>query len=270
LITTGHWRDAQNADLAREIEQATRQARRSPREQLELRKRFPKLDTPNVAFRNNQDLTFTETGVTWGFDSRRISQGMALADLDNDGDLDAVINCLNDGPLLLRNESVRPRIAVRLRGRPPNTRGVGARIRVVLPDLPVQSQEMICGGRYLSSDDFQRTFAAGSSSSRATIEVLWRDGARTVLTNAPVNHLYEIQEPPASTVSARLERPPPASPGNGPWFEEVSGRLGNGHCIGVATEPDQSCAAHRPGELREPDHERAGASRILGRHRRLE
>ena len=86
-------------------------------EQLRLRKRFLRLDTPNVAFRNRGDLTFEEVGATWGFDSRRISHGMALADLDNDGDLDVVINCLNDAPLLCRNDSPRPRISVRLRGR---------------------------------------------------------------------------------------------------------------------------------------------------------
>ena len=44
---------------------------------------------------------------------------MVLADLDNDGDLDVVVNCLNAPPLLYRNDTDRPRLAVRLKGNPP-------------------------------------------------------------------------------------------------------------------------------------------------------
>src|SRR5207244_8748614 len=118
--------------------------------------------------------------------------GTAFADLDNDGDLDVIINCLNDAPLLCRNESSRPRVAVRLRGVPPNTSGVGAKVRVLAPGLPPQSQEIICGGRYLSSDDFVRTFAAGNESNRVTIEVTWRNGRQSIITNAPANQVFEL------------------------------------------------------------------------------
>src|SRR5947207_7034930 len=122
---------------------------------------------------------------------------MAFADLDNDGDLDVIINCLNDAPLLYRNDAARPRVSVRLRGVPPNTRGVGAKVRVLAPGLPPQSQEIICGGRYLSSDDFVRTFAAGSATNRLTIDVTWRNGRQSLITNAPANHLFELDEPAA-------------------------------------------------------------------------
>ena len=224
LVTTGHWRDAQNADIAREIEEAKKQKPMPALEQLRLRKRFPRLDTPNVAFRNRGDLTFEEVGAAWGFDSRRISHGMALADLDNDGDLDVVINCLNDAPLLCRNDSPRPRISVRLRGRAPNTRGVGARVRVLAPGLPAQSQEIICGGRYLSSDDFVRTFAAGNETNRVTIEVTWRDGRQSIITNAPSNHVFELDES-AARFSPVTNQPPQITP----FFTDVTSLLKHVH-----------------------------------------
>ena len=146
LVPTGNAHDVQDAD-------AQRARDRVHVESLESRLRnwrlFPPLLTTIQAFRNNHDLTFSEISGDWGFANRGVFQGMALADLDNDGDLDLVVNCLDGPAALYRNNTAAPRIAVRLRGDAPNTRGIGAKIRVV--GGPVnQSQEMLCGGRYLS------------------------------------------------------------------------------------------------------------------------
>lgn len=226
LVTTGHGRDAQDADAAREIDQLLERTRLSPRDQLRARKRFPRLETPNFAFRNRGDFTFQETGEAWGFHSRRISQSLALGDLDNDGDLDVVVTCLNDGPLICRNESTRPRIAIRLRGQAPNTRGLGARIRVEFPGLPRQSQEMIAGGRYLGSDDPIRSFAAGLGTNRGVVEVVWRSGRTSRIPDVEANRLLEIEEPAAD--GAPVPKPP-AAPSANPFFEDRSRILGQQH-----------------------------------------
>jgi hypothetical protein len=241
LMLTGHWRDAQNADVAREIEDRSRQRGLSAKAKLAFRLRFPRLDTPNFAYRNRGDLTFEEIGQTWGFDSRRVSQGIALADLDNDGDVDAAINCLNDPPVLLRNTSGRPRVAVRLRGQGANTHGVGARIRVRAPGLPPQGQEMRGAGRYLSGDDTLRTFAVAQATDQVSIEIAWRSGRHTVCANAPANRLYEFDEasalPPRSLTQAAAPslpegRKPASAPAPRfatPLFQNVSDLLHHQH-----------------------------------------
>src|SRR5439155_4517646 len=126
---------------------------------------------------------------------------MCLADLDNDGDLDVIINNCNSVATVLRNDASAPRVAVRLKGKAPNSRGIGARITLLNGAVPSQSQEMIAGGRYLSSDDSMRVFAAGSSTNQMAIEIVWRSGARSMVTNVAANRIYEIDEPAAGAIS---------------------------------------------------------------------
>jgi enediyne biosynthesis protein E4 len=183
---------------------------------------FPPLLTPNMAFRNERNLSFSDVSSAWNFNSTNISNGFAFADLDNDGDLDTVVNCLNGPALLYRNESPAPRIGVRLKGKAPNTQGIGAAITVHGGPV-VQSQQVICGGRYVSCDDPMRVFACGTNATKLRIEVVWRNGTRTVVENAEANHIYEIDEGAAQ----KFQPTGPAEPT--PLFTDVSAMLNHKH-----------------------------------------
>ena len=223
LVTNGHERASRHIDLVERLRVMRIEQKLSNAEILNARKLFPRLATANVAFRNRGDLTFEETGGNWGFDFHGVSHGMALADLDNDGDQDVVVNNLNDAAGIYRNEASAPRIAVRLKGLPPNTKGLGAKVKVLGGVVASQSQEIISGGRYLSSDDPMRAFAAGSLTNKLRIEVSWRGGKRSVVEAAQANHLYEINE-------ARTIGPSPAPPVRpAPFFVDVSERLRHAH-----------------------------------------
>jgi hypothetical protein len=221
LVTTGHERDAQHIDVAREIEQAKLQ-KASWRQLMEMRRKFPRLASPILAYRNKGELTFEETTGGWGFTTEQIAHGLALVDLDNDGDLDLAVNCLNSPALLYRNESSKPRLAIQLRGRVRNTFGVGARISVTASGLPVQTDQVIAAGRYLSADAFTRTFAAGAAST-LSVKVLWPDGKISSVTNAAPNSIIEIFEETATTNETH------PSTNTATFFQDNSAELNHRH-----------------------------------------
>ena len=87
----------------------------------------------------------------------------------------------------------------------------------------MQSQEMMSGGRYLSSDDAMRVFAAGAATNGMTIEVRWRNGGRSVIKEVQANRIYEVDES-----SSEPLRPPPSTTA-APLFQDVSALIRHAH-----------------------------------------
>jgi hypothetical protein len=191
IIPTGHVFDTQDSDV---------QARLSARKSSPRAKRgghlleYPRLPLRTLVFRNLGNLRFAETGRRWGFDRIGVKHGICCADLDNDGDLDVVTNDLNEEAGVYRNNETNPRVAVRLKGAGPNTRGIGSKIWLYGGAVPMQSQEMISGGRYLSCDDTMRVFAAGTLTNDMRMEVRWRSGRRSEVHGVKANRMYEVDE----------------------------------------------------------------------------
>ncbi len=197
LISNGYPHDVNDRDIEDGRASSMQTTVRSTRAMFA---HIPPLNPPKMAMRNRRDLTFEDASAAWGFSATEITHGMIAVDLDGDGDLDVVLNYLQGPPVIYRNDTVAPRVAVRLKGRAPNTGGVGSQI--TLRGGPVtQTQEIIAGGQYLSQSECLRVFAAGIPPGELSLEVKWRSGRQSTIVGVRPNCLYEIDEPDATTTS---------------------------------------------------------------------
>src|SRR6185369_2666422 len=148
---------------------------------------------------------------------------IAAGDLDGDGDLDLIVNNLGSAAGIYRNESPAPRVAVRLKGLPPNTQGIGAKIKLLGATVSMQGQEVIAGGRYLAGSETLVVFASGRAAEGMSIEVTWRNGKSSVVEGVKPNRIYEIAETAAHPVAKPHSVPPKK------MFTEVSDRIAHTH-----------------------------------------
>ena len=221
LITTGNGNDYQDMDTQLERQRQDRMKARAAGDITD----YPVLELSNMMFRNNGDRTFTDMSSDWGFGEQDISLGMAVADLDNDGDPDVAVNRLNRVAAMFENNSNAARITVRLVGNGHNTRGIGA--RVILEGGPVrQEKEMTAGGDYVSGSQQMIWFAAKPGSGEHRLYVQWPDGQTTAIDNVRANAVYEIDQPDSSPDNNTGVR---AAQKTDPLFTDVSDRLGHLH-----------------------------------------
>ena len=155
----------------------------------------------NCLLRNNRDMTFTDFAAQAGegFLLRAAHRGAAFGDIDNDGRIDIVVNCLNDNPELLINRSPGNRnwILLDLVGTRSNRDGLGARVSVT-SGSGVQHNHATTSVGYGSCSDKRVHFGLGHDSRIERIEILWPSGIRQSLGNIAVNRILKIQEPPSS------------------------------------------------------------------------
>lgn len=129
------------------------------------------------------------------------ARGCAFGDFDNDGDVDVVVNTVNDFPQLLRCDSSTGNnwIKIRTIGTKSNRSGIGARIKCVCrpPELqkPIeQIDEVRSGGSYLSQNDLRIHFGLGKAREADLIEIRWPSGAVDTLKNVAANQLVYVKE----------------------------------------------------------------------------
>lgn len=153
---------------------------------------------PNSLLRNNHDSTFTDVGGQAGasFGVPAPHRGAAFGDLNNDGRIDIVTNCLNSRPEILMNRSANSNhwLLINLVGTISNRDGLGSRIKVTTKE-GVQYNHATTSVGYGSSSDKRVHFGLGAATKVDQIEILWPSGAKQILTNTAADQILTVREP---------------------------------------------------------------------------
>jgi len=161
-----------------------------------LYEKMPLHPNINYIYKNNRDLTFTNMAKEWGFNILSYSNGATYADLDNDGDLDLIVNNINDQAFIYRNNSQNLTgnhfLTIAFKGRGLNTRAIGARVTIYSDEQKQVSEQFPTRG-FMSSVPDVLHFGLGSVTIIDSIIVRWPDLSEQVLKNIPADTFLTLK-----------------------------------------------------------------------------
>jgi enediyne biosynthesis protein E4 len=167
---------------------------------------YPQVDTlpagaryrePALLHLNQKDGSFCDGSDQAGpaLKQNRVSRGLAIGDLFNDGNIDMVVSDLDGSPMILRNHGVPGRhwVSFELAGTKSNRLAIGARVKIVSGGM-TQTDEIHSGGSYLSQNDLRVHFGLGSASTIDSVEIRWPSGNIEKLANLSADQYYAVRE----------------------------------------------------------------------------
>ncbi|KAA9357566.1 VCBS repeat-containing protein [Larkinella humicola] len=193
---------------------------------------IPVIKINNYAFKNSgADLAFSDVTGNWGLTTPAFSGGAAYGDLDNDGDLDMVINNIDDPAFVYRNNLVEQKpeqanyLRVKFKGSEQNRMGLGAFVELRYGKGQQQIYEHTIYRGYLSTMENAAHFGLGAAKTIDEVRITWpaqngNPGKTQTLRNVKANQVLMVDVKNA-TETAVL---PPTAPA-GRLFRDVTDSL---------------------------------------------
>jgi enediyne biosynthesis protein E4 len=167
---------------------------------------YPQVDTlpsgasyrePKILQMNQRDGTFCDASTQAGpaLMEKRVSRGLAVGDLFNDGNVDVVVGDIDGAPMILRNHGIAGNhwVSFELAGTKSNRLALNARVKIVAGGM-TQTEEIHSGGSYLSQNDLRVHFGLGTAEKIDSVEIRWPSGKIENLPGMPADQFYAVQE----------------------------------------------------------------------------
>lgn len=199
FITNGYRQDITNLDYMvygqQVLTMGTEEANKKQR--LEALNKLPGIKLSNYMYKNEGNLTFSNVTEPWGLSTPTYSNGAAYGDLDNDGDLDLVINNIDQEASLYQNlsdqeENPSNYLRIKLIGPPLNREGIGTQVYLKYGDK-VQYQFYTPVRGYISSVEPFLHFGLGDLDRIDRLEVIWPDGGQQIMEDITVNQILTVE-----------------------------------------------------------------------------
>ncbi|MEM7107247.1 MAG: VCBS repeat-containing protein [Bacteroidota bacterium] len=201
LITNGIKKDMTNLDYIDFKTDSIQRARLQNQEAITLENwrewvdYIPSHKLANYIYKNEGDLKFKDVSSLWGFTDKAFSNGVAYGDLDNDGDLDLVMNNLEDTVYVYRNNlndlPDNNYIRFKLKGPLGNSQALGTRIDV-FENGTRQTRSVFNVRGFLSSMEPVIHFGVGSANQVDSVHVQWTDGYTSTLKALNSNQVVKL------------------------------------------------------------------------------
>ena len=183
---------------------------------------LPPAKLVNYAYKNEGGIIFKDNSEEWGIVDASCSNGAAYADLDNDGDLDLLVNNVNQKAFVYENESKnRNFIKLKLKGKEGNLDGIGAKIEIKTPSTKQYYQHYLSRG-YESSIDPNIHFGLGKDSIIESLQIQWSDDSFQILEHVKANQALVLDQKDAEVTSTKFVETKPKHT----LFNDVTDSLG--------------------------------------------